>query len=74
MKATYDRSVNAAYIYLADGIGAGEVRRTYPCDPGEVNGQINLDFAKDGRLLGIEVLDASRLLPRELLDQAEIIG
>jgi len=28
---------------------------------------INLDFDRDGRLIGIEVLDASKLLRAELL-------
>jgi uncharacterized protein YuzE len=35
---------------------------TYPCDPMVVNGEINLDFDRDGRLVGVEVLGASRLL------------
>jgi uncharacterized protein YuzE len=32
-----------------------------------VGGQINLEFDEAGRLVGIEVLDASRLLPKVLL-------
>ena len=63
MKITYDRSVDAAYIYLTSGIGAGGVAKTYCCDPLEVHGQIHLDFDNQGRLVGIEVLGASRLLP-----------
>jgi len=35
---------------------------------------INLDFDADGRLIGVEVLGASRRLPTALLDQAELIG
>ena len=70
MNVTYDRKVDAAYIRLAGGGGKGTVAFTYPCDPGEVNGQIHLDFDGDGRLVGIEVLDASRLLPDELLVEA----
>ena len=71
MKVTYDCSVNAAYIYLADIIGPGEVKKTYACDPTEVNGQINLDFDSSGRLIGIEVLDASQLLPAPLLEGSQ---
>lgn len=63
MRITYDKSVDAAYIYLMDGIEAGGVAHTYCCDPTEVNGQIHLDFDKRGRLVGIEVLTASKLLP-----------
>jgi len=72
MKITYDRSADAAYIYLA--VFQGQVGKMYACDPIEVGGQINLDFDLSGRLLGIEVLDASHKLPRELLEAAEIIG
>jgi uncharacterized protein YuzE len=67
MKITYDRETDAAYIYLVP-IANGGVAQTYPCDPAEVNGMINLDFDSDGRLLGIEVLDASRKLPKSVLD------
>jgi len=39
--------------------------------PGEHEaGSVNLDFDRDGRLLGIEVLAASRWLPREVIEQA----
>ena len=71
MKVTYDPSSDAAYIYLVDEIAVGGVARTYPCDPREVSGQINLDFDADGRLLGIEVLDASKKLSEALLQNAE---
>jgi uncharacterized protein YuzE len=70
MKVTYDATVDAAYIQLVDEIGAGGVTNTYPCDPGEVVGMINLDFDSAGRLVGVEVLDASKLLPPEILKSA----
>ena len=66
MRVTYDKASDAAYIYLVS-IPDGGVAKTYPCDPVEVRGMINLDFDNDGRLLGIEVLDASSRLPKELL-------
>ena len=76
MKITYDKSVDAVYIYLIsnDDIKPAWVQKTYPCDPSEVGGMINLDFDKDGHLGGVEILDASKTLPKELLDSAEIIG
>ena len=70
MRITYDQEADAAYIYLVP-ISPGGVARTYTCDPNEVKGMINLDFDRDGRLLGIEVLDASRSLPGAVLDGAE---
>lgn len=69
---SYDPSVDAAYIRLADQIGAGGVAFTYGCDPAEVDGMIHLDFDADGRLVGIKVLDASTKLPPELLSQADV--
>lgn len=74
MRVTYDRSANAAYIYLVPTIANGQIAKTYACDPIEIVGQINLDFDASGQLLGIEVLDADRLLSEELLKEAEIIG
>ena len=74
MRVTYDAAVDAAYIYLRGATKAGEVVKTYGCDTQEVNGMVNLDFDAEGRLLGIEVLDASRLLPREVIAKAERIG
>lgn len=73
MRITYDRTSDAAYIYLS-AIKAGEAVKTYPCDPKEVDGMINLDFNAAKQLIGIEVLGASARLPKSLLDGAEIIG
>lgn len=74
MKITYDKRADAVYIYLVTNLGPREVKKTYPCDPIEVNGMINLDFDKEGRLVGIEILGAKSKLPKEFLEKAEIIG
>ena len=68
-KITFDKEADAAYIYFTK-TDAGEVKRTYLCDPNENDGMINLDFDKNNRLVGIEVLDASKKLPAELLEGA----
>jgi uncharacterized protein YuzE len=68
MKIEYDRAVDAAYIQLADVIGAGDVAHTEPGDPEHAYG-VNLDFDTDGRLLGIEVLDATLRFPDGFLDR-----
>lgn len=70
IKITYDKDVDAVYIYLTK-INSGEVVKIYPCDPLEVNGEINLDFNKNDQLIGIEILDASNKLPKNILDDAE---
>lgn len=66
----YDRAGDAAYIYLVEGLGPGGVKRTYACDPQEVNREINLDFDADGSLVGIEVMSPRELLPPQLLQDA----
>ena len=67
VRVRYQLSTDAAYIQLVDEIGFGGVAFTYGCDPVEVGGMIHLDFDSEGRLLGIEVLDASIKLPAEVL-------
>lgn len=76
MKITYDKKADAAYIYLGKEYEAVTqwVGNTYPCDPVEVKGMINLDFDIEGKLGGIEIIGASHKLSKELLDSAEIIG
>jgi uncharacterized protein YuzE len=66
LKLTYDADVDAAYLYFVP-FRAGNAKKTYACEPDEVGGQIQLDFDEGGRLIGIEVLDASHLLPKDLL-------
>ena len=72
MKITLDRIADAAYISFESNIGSAAT--VYPCDPIGVGGQITLDFGSDGRLIGIEVMDASRKLTPEALSEAEIIS
>lgn len=36
-----------------------------------MNGEINLDFDNQGKLVGIEILDADKKLPSEILEIAE---
>ena len=76
MKITYDKSSDAVYIYriyLSNNYDE-KVLSTYCCDPVEVDGEINLDFNATGRLMGIEILDASQMLSPELLNKAQVIG
>jgi uncharacterized protein YuzE len=71
VKVTYDKSVNAAYIYFTDPQVNARSVHTYPCDPIDVDGMINLDFDEQGRLIGIEVLAATSKLPQYVLQAAE---
>jgi uncharacterized protein YuzE len=71
MRVTYDGSADAAMIYLVP-IGPGEVATAVVGE--DEAGSVNLDFNADGQLVGVEVLAASRSLPREVIEQAERIG
>ena len=69
MNISYDAEVNAAYIYL-DGpdLESGSVEFSInEIADSRTPGEINLDFNKDGVLIGIEVLNASATLPAALL-------
>ena len=66
MRITYDKTADAAYVYLISQIAPGQVARTETCEIRE-GVQVNFDFDKQGRLLGLEILDASKLLTPETL-------
>lgn len=68
MKFEYDKDVDAAYIYLEDTIGNGEVDKTI-----ELNNNIIIDFDKKGKLIGIEILDASKVLNQKSLLKAKLM-
>jgi len=65
LKVTYDSLADATYIYLTE-IGPGEAVRQLQAAP-----EIILDFDWEDRLIGIEVLNASRRLPDSILRGAE---
>lgn len=67
MRITYDPDADAAYLYLSDEIPAGGVARTVPVEALAAEMMVNLDFDASNRLVGIEVMDASRVLPADLL-------
>lgn len=56
MKITYDREVDALYIRLLEG--------QYQCRVVRLTEDIALDFAAGEKLVGIEVLGASRLFEK----------
>jgi len=62
MKMSYDKEIDAAYIYLKDKILAGEVAETV-----SLAENINLDYDKSKKLIGIEILSASKVLPEKQL-------
>lgn len=70
-KPRYPEEGGEAYIYLTEAIGPGESKRQVEVPAvgadGVRQGTFILDFDKDGRLLGIEALAASFVLPSSLM-------
>ena len=64
-RVEYDVEADAAYIYFVEEVLKGGVDRTISMDPRD--GMINIDLDSDGRIVGIEIMDASRMLPPDLL-------
>ncbi len=69
MRVTYSAEADAAYIYFR-AIEDGGVARTLNFVPWPNEPSLNADFDEEGRLIGIEVLGASRHLPESLLGMA----
>jgi uncharacterized protein YuzE len=68
LRVTYDPEANAAYIYFVPDIQAGGVAKTVPVGDGSEPWMVNLDVDDEGRILGLEVLDARSLLSAALLE------
>ncbi|MFD3403747.1 DUF2283 domain-containing protein [Kribbella sp. NPDC058693] len=71
MRLTYDPDADAAYVYLVDVIGPGEVTRTVPSMLELDNAFIAFDLNSDGKIVGFEILGASRVLPPDTLRTAD---
>ena len=56
MKIEYDSDVDAAYIYLDESPQAKSEKTI------ELNDNLIADFDKNGKLIGIEILSASKVL------------
>jgi uncharacterized protein YuzE len=54
MKVYYDKAVDAAYLKLSNRKPSGVV---------EISEGINIDVTDEGKIVGIEILDASRKFP-----------
>lgn len=67
MKFEYDKEADAAYLYREYPIADGQVKRSV-----EMNEDIILDFDEKGKLLGVEILNASKVLKKKALMEAKV--
>lgn len=58
MRTEIDVEADAGYIYFRD-IADGEVKKTI-----SLNDSINVDLDSEGKILGIEILEVSKNLPK----------
>ena len=72
MRISYNPAADAVYIHLGRETGAARRTTTQAATPDGVDGFVALDW-EDGRIIGIEILDASRRLSQDLLDEADIV-
>jgi uncharacterized protein YuzE len=68
MKLVYDPDADAASIYLVDSIQPGGTARSHVCDVELTDCSVILDFDATDKLIGIEILGASRILPAGALE------
>lgn len=66
MKLEYDKDADAAYIYIQHLIKEGAAKKTI-----QLNDNIILDFDENSKLLGVEILDASKVLNKKVLLEVE---
>lgn len=62
MKISYDEETDAAYIRLSEQQPSGVV---------EMAEGVNLDVTEDGKIIGIEILDAGKKFPLRSLFSCE---
>ena len=55
-----DKEADASFVYFKE-ISAGEVKKTI-----SLNKNLNVDLDKKGRVLGIEILNASKTIPKQV--------
>ena len=72
MRISYDADADAVYIHLGRETGAARRTTTQAATPDGVDGFVALDW-EDGRIIGIEILDASRRLSQDRLAEADIV-
>ena len=65
MKITFDPQADAAFVIIDGEIPPGGAPRSEICDLEIEGGAVILLFSAEDRLVGLEILGASRLLPSE---------
>lgn len=62
MRLEYDKEVDAAYIYLDES-----KKEVKPTKTSEINENMMIDLDIHGKIIGIEILNASKMLNKKTL-------
>ncbi len=65
MKLTYDKEADVAYINMQYPIKNGECKSTK-----EIDENIIIDFNAEGKMIGVEILNASKILDKKVVQEA----
>lgn len=71
MIMSFDVEADAAFVYLDGRVPPGGAPRSEICNLEIEGGAVILLFSPDDRLVGLEVLGASRLIAPDVLARAE---
>jgi uncharacterized protein YuzE len=71
---TYDPEVDAAYLRLIPTLEAGSSKRQVVARTDDLAGEFVFDVDENGRIIGIEVLDAAAVLRPETIAQLQRLG
>lgn len=65
MKIELDKEADAAFVYFKENIAEGEVAKTISLDE-----NLNVDLDKEDKILGIEILNASKTISKPIKEVA----
>ena len=69
MHFTYDPDADAAYLYLVDGFEYSKQQISGISKDG-MGGELEIDINEDGKVIGIEFVGASLILPEQVVSKA----
>lgn len=70
MRITYDPSADMGYVRLVEPMEPGSVERSVVIEHGELHGDVVIDLDREGRIVGLEIFQAGKQLPRAALGGA----
>ena len=71
MDGTYDPEVDAAYLRLIPTLEAGSSKPQVVARTDDLSGEFVFDVDEEGRIIGIQVLDAAAVLRPETIAQLQ---